>query len=97
MPSRRKDLEFSKKHDPTTVADMSTTRLVKENCEFNLQIWDSPGDDDALAAMGERNMAADGCMLVYSVLMKRTIKCLEQRLNAYRDACKAAKVKARGG
>ena len=75
------DLEFSKKHDATVVADMSTTRLVKDNAEFNLQIWDTPGNEDALESLGDRNLAADGCMLVYSVLMKRTIKCLEERLN----------------
>ena len=37
-----------------------------------------------MESLGERNLAADGCMLVYSVLMKRTIKCLEERLEAYR-------------
>ncbi len=48
------------------------------------QLWDTPGNAAALESLGDRNLAADGCMLVYSVLMKRTIKCLEERLNAYR-------------
>ena len=57
--------EFSKKHDPTVVADMSSTRLVKDGAEFNLQIWDTPGNEDALESLGDRNLAADGCILVY--------------------------------
>lgn len=90
LVNRFMGLEFSKKHDPTVVADMNTTCVVKDKVEFNLQIWDTPGNAAALESLGDRNLAADGCMLVYSVLMKRTIKCLEERLEAYRNACKSA-------
>jgi len=90
LVNRFMDLDFSKKHEPTVVADMSNARVVKDKVEFNLQIWDTPGDAAALESLGERNLAADGCMLVYSVLMKRSIKCLEGRLEMYRNACKAA-------
>lgn len=48
-----------------------------------------PGDSKNMSSVQPRNLAADACILVYDCSNKASLKALQKRLDAFKEACDA--------
>lgn len=79
--------DFVPKHTPTSVANLVPLEIKKGGKIFNLQCWDMPGDSKSMTSIQPRNLAADACVLVYSIADKTSVRALQKRLDAFNEAC----------